>query len=131
MNITDAAIKLAKNNTCYEHKDVHHEHNDCIRIAIEWFDAQVIIENKIRESYPLKHIIEAWGSRYISQSDVEVAANLHPSIFGLYPFYNISRKLICPSNYRLSKIGEAGKHENYKNKDYSELYFKEEVLYTE
>ena len=93
----------------------HHEHDDCIRIAYEWLDAQVKIKNPTSKSRPLKHIIENWGERYVSQTDVEVAAWLHPEILGVYPRYNISARLTLPSESRLSGIGEAGKHSNYRD----------------
>ena len=59
----------------------------------------------------LKHIIEAWGGRYVSTSDVEVAATLHPEIRGTYPHFNISARLTEPSKNRLAGISEAFKHD--------------------
>jgi hypothetical protein len=49
----------------------------------------------------------------VSTSDVEVAALMHPDIIGEYPYFNISARLVRPSQSRLEGIGEAGKHENY------------------
>jgi hypothetical protein len=100
-----------------------HEHRDCIRLAYEWIDAQKKRANINRKSaFPLKHIIESWGKRYVSQADVEVAANLHPDIKGRYPYYNISARLTKPSEIRLLNIGEAGKHQGYGRYDESEFY---------
>lgn len=85
----------------------HHEHDDCIRIAYEWLDAQKKTQSTRPHSFPLKHIIERWAGRYVSQSDVEVAAYLHPEIKGSYPEYNISSRLTEPSKGRLIEIPEA------------------------
>jgi hypothetical protein len=65
-----------------------------------------------RRSRPLKHFIEKWGGRYVSQSDVEVAAELHPKIKGTYPYFNISARLTRPSDARLNNIHQA-KTQNY------------------
>lgn len=99
-----------------------HEHDDCIRIAYEWLDAQVTTKGFSRRQFALKHLIERWAGRYVSQSDVEVAALLHPAIRGDYPYFNISSRLTEPSIKRLSGIGQAGVHhyrESHKPKDYS------------
>ena len=37
--LTDAEIEAAKGRTAYTAKP-HHEHNDCIRMAYQWLDAQ-------------------------------------------------------------------------------------------
>jgi hypothetical protein len=88
----------------------HHEHNDCIRIAYEWLDAQKKTKQSTSKTLDLKHIIEEWGGRYVSSSDVAVAAWLHPDIEGNYPYYNISARLTLPVESRLEGIGEAYKH---------------------
>ena len=120
--ITDIEIAEAKARTNYVLDEPHHEHNDCIRIAYEWLDAQ-----KIRKTFPkygcsCKGLIERWAGRYVSQSDVAVAAELHPLIKGKYPRLNISTRLVEPSAERLKNIGEAFKHSNYREshqpKDY-------------
>lgn len=100
----------------------HHEHDDCIRIAYEWLDAQSKTKGVTRKTYALKHIIEEWGGRYVSQSDVEVAAQIHPLVRGVYPHFNISSGLTLPSQRRLEGIGEAGKHDNYSRRLRPELY---------
>jgi hypothetical protein len=119
--ITDAKIEAAKSSTSYSTKNRRHEHNDCIRIAYEWLDAQVKIQNPNKKTYALKHIVERWAGRYVSQSDVEVAAHMHPLIHGTYPYFNISARLTRPSKDRLSDIGEAFTQqysENARNKTY-------------
>lgn len=87
--------------------DAFHEHDDCIRIAYEWLDAQKIIATPNKRFRPLKHIIEAWAGRYVSQTDVEVAALLHPRISGKYPNFNMSARLVHPREDRLDQIAEA------------------------
>lgn len=105
--LTDSEIEAAKKMANL--KDPYFEHNDCIRIAYEWFDAQrLILSSGKRRAY--KHIIERWGGRYVSRSDVEIAASLHPEIKGQYPNYNISARLTYPKVSRLKGIGEALTH---------------------
>ena len=70
----------------------------------------------------LKHYIEEWAGRYVSTSDVEVAATLHPEINGQYPFYNISSRLTEPSVSRLENIGEALTHNSKRSNHISENY---------
>lgn len=106
--LTSKQIADAKARIRYAHSsDVHHEHDDCIRLAYEWLDAQKTIATLNRAYRPLKHIIEKWAGRYISQSDVEVAAFMHPRISGKYPNFNLSARLTLPSDRRLGGIGEA------------------------
>ena len=107
--LSDTEIERGKRNTSYSLKleDPLHEHNDCIRIAYEWLDAQVKTKGASRKPRALKHIIEQWGGRYVSTSDVDVAAELHPDIHGKYPFFNISSRLTRPAKRRLSGIGQA------------------------
>ncbi len=112
--ISDQEIEDAKLRTEYKLESKHHEHNDCIRIAYEWLDAQKKTKDKSQKAYALKHLIEKWGGRYVSTSDVCVAAELHPEIHGIYPFFNISARLTEPSMQRLSGISEAMKHDNYR-----------------
>ena len=120
--ILDEEIEVAKKNTHYTLSDHSIQHNDCIRIAYEWLDAQKIIKSKTSKSYPLKHMIENWAGRSVSQTDVDVAAHLHKNIQGSYPYYNISSRLIEPSTKRLESIGEAFKHENYRESHKPEDY---------
>jgi len=104
--LTDDEIEAGKRRTKYT-DDPHHEHNDCIRLAYEWLDAQKTIKSSRKDWHALKHIIEKWAGRYVSQTDVEVAAELHPRIAGKYPNYNLSGKLTRPNDRRLADISEA------------------------
>ena len=122
--LTDKQIEEAKKQTAYSlGDDIVHEHNDCIRMAYEWLDAQKKIKRKIHVPLPIKHMIEAWCGRYISRSDVEVAAYLHPDIRGTYPYFNISSRITEPSKERLVGISEAFT-QNYhlKRSDYGYSY---------
>ena len=76
-------------------------------MAYEWLDAQKKIKNPTTKTYALKHIIEKWAGRYVSTTDVDVAAFLHPETHGTYPHFNISARLTQPSDSRLSGISEA------------------------
>lgn len=106
--LTSAQIAAAKAGFRYRYpNDILHEHDDCIRMAYEWLDAQNTIASSNKKFRPLKHIIEKWAGRYISQSDVEVAAAMHPRIRGSYPDFNLSARLVLPSDRRLKGIGEA------------------------
>ncbi len=40
--LTAADIQKAKSTTLYSPGDVLHEHDDCIRMAYEWIDAQIV-----------------------------------------------------------------------------------------
>lgn len=105
---TKEQIEAAKKKTKYSDDDlIHHEHDDCILIAYEWLDAQDKLKTKTRRPFNSKHWIESWAGRYVSSSDVEVAATMHPDVKGKPPSYNISGRLIEPSTSRLNHIGEA------------------------
>ena len=107
--ITDEQIEAAKKSTQYtlSGEDTIHEHNDCIRFAYEWLDAQTKTKGALRHTLQIKHLIERWAGRYVSTYDVDVAANLHPDIHGKYPHYNISSKLTNPSRSRIQELQEA------------------------
>jgi len=124
MKITDEDIEIAKARTTYS-QTPYHDHPDCIRIAYEWLDAQKKIKKPNGRHLPLKHLIEKWANRYVSQSDVEVAAYLHPEVHGSYPF-NIGRRLIRPDERRLERIGEAGT-QNCRTHDWKLSYDREEM----
>lgn len=110
--LTDEQIEYGKTHVEYTlRKGGYHEHNDCIRMAYEWLDAQKKIKSLTTKIRPLKHIIEKWAGRYISDTDVEVAAFLHPEIYGIYPYFNISARLTEPSILRLREISEAFKQD--------------------
>ena len=106
--LSDREIEAAKLRTKYSlNEGPHHEHSDCIRIAYEWLDAQIKLKGTTKKAYPLKHIIEKWAGRYVSRTDVDVAAELHPEIKGKYPYFNISSKLTRPNIKRLEGIAQA------------------------
>jgi hypothetical protein len=122
--LTDEQIEQGKKTTRYSSREApHHEHPDCIRIAYEWLDAQTktASANK-RTTFSIKHIIERWAGRYVSASDVDVAAAMHPAISGTYPYFNISSRLIEPHPRRLSKIAEAGTQPSYCEREVSDVY---------
>jgi hypothetical protein len=78
--LTAEEFKNAKSKVRSADPKPHHEHDDCIRIAYEWLDAQTKTKDVTKKGRPLKHIIEKWGGRYVSQDDVEVAAQMHPEV---------------------------------------------------
>ena len=112
MKLTNTTIERAIRKSDPGGKNLH-EHPDCIRFAFEWLDAQTQIKNARSATMPLKHVIEAWAGRYVSQSDVELAAELHPNIWGSYPYYNFSKKLVEPSTKRLEGLSQAFQHKQY------------------
>ena len=120
--ISDSEIEAAKRRTDYRLESQLHQHNDCIRIAYEWLDAQKKIKSPTKKQFALKHLIEKWAGRYVSNSDVCVAAELHPEIFGRYPYFNISSRLVEPSLERLKDIEEAMKHTNYRESHNTAVY---------
>jgi hypothetical protein len=125
LHITKHDIAMAK-KACARSKDPLHEHDDCIRIAYEWLDAQIPIKNSRSKLVPLKHIIESWAGRYVSQSDVEVAVHLHPYFKGVYPRYNFSTKMVEPNIKRLEHIAEAFTQKNYRENHDPSLYHSKE-----
>jgi hypothetical protein len=121
--ISNDDIELAKKKVKYTlSSGPHHEHPDCIKIAYQWLDAQNKRKTLNKSNYALKHMIEKWGGRYVSRSDVDVAAYLHQDIHGEYPYFNISARLVEPSTDRLKGISEAFTHpvyrENFDSSDY-------------
>lgn len=115
--LTSEQIAAAKRTARYTSKTPHHEHDDCIRIAYAWLDAQVRNRTRTPDHYlPLKHIIEAWGGRYVSEDDVVVAAHAHPGVFGTYPAFNLSKRRVLPGFARLDGIAEAGTMMGYRAK---------------
>ena len=101
--------------------------DDCVRIAYAWLDAQAKIRRPLDRSRPLKHYVEAWAGRYVSQQDVEAAAELHPDVRGVYPRFNLSANLTEPNYRRLAGIAEAGKHPNYRMHGYRKIYARAEA----
>jgi hypothetical protein len=125
--ITSEQIEQAKRETKYSLKEGgHHEHDDCIRMAYEWLDAQAktATPNK-RKTRPIKHIIERWAGRYVSTTDVDVAAHMHPDITGEYPHFNISARLVRPNSRRLAGLYEAHT-QGYEDQNPEQTYASEE-----
>lgn len=83
-------------------------------------------QTKSTKDLALKHIIEQWGGRYVSTSDVCVAAELHPNIHGAYPFFSISSRLTEPSIDRLKNISEAMTQSQYRDRYDSKIYYSSE-----
>jgi hypothetical protein len=101
--LTAEQIAAAKERVKYT-LPVNHGHDDRIRVAYEWLDAQTKTKGSIKATLEVKHLIEDWAGGYVSRSDVEVAAFLHPEIKGQYPFFNISRRLTRPADRRLQGL---------------------------
>lgn len=99
-------IAAAKKRVYYDPSNARFQHDDCIRIAHQWLGAQTKTKAVTRVDRQLKHYIETWGGRYVSESDVQVAAEIL-KLQGTYPCFNISRRLTLPSDARLAGIGEA------------------------
>lgn len=120
MMLTDERIQAAKKTTLYSSAERPlHEHNDCIRFAYEWLDAQVKTKGKIKTALQIKHLIERWAGRYVSTADVDVAASLHPDVQGHYPYFNISARLTNPSAARISMLGQAFSQDQNERHDLS------------
>lgn len=106
--MSDELIETAKTKAFYSSKTPHHEHNDCIRAAYEWFEAQEILKGTSPKKLPveLDVIIENWAKLPISISDIEVVVAIHPAlrVLGGYPNYNISTNLVEPSFHRLDPL---------------------------
>ena len=97
--LTRQQIEAAKRRTNYGHpaNEVYHEHDDCIRLAYDWLDAQPKRKTVNYRKWVSKHEVETWAGRYISQSDVEVAAELHPAVVGRYPYFNVGSRRLLPN----------------------------------
>lgn len=119
--LTDQEIQQAINTISIGPNNLH-EHPDCVRIAYAWLDAQKKIQSACRQSYPLKHYIEKWAGRYVSESDVKVAAYLHPAIKGKYPNFNISSNLTEPCRSRLINIQEVMTQPDYHTRHDPKIY---------
>ncbi len=112
----------------YFYTPAKHEHRDCIRMTYLWLDAQIKTQYYRQNGFVDKHMIENWCGRYISSSDLTVAASMHPEIEGIYPKFNISKSLVFPHWQRLNGINQAFIH------DYMEAdrrHFKETYTYFE
>ena len=125
---TAAEIEKAKTDCSYAAwsdtltMDAHHEHDDCIRIAAHWLDAQRKTKHPNKRACTDKHMIERWDGRYVSVSDVCVAAELL-GLSGSYPGYNLSAITTEPAFDRLKTIGEAltqsysPEHDDYRHEE--------------
>lgn len=117
MILTDQEIEKAKQEIINIRDGISHRHNDCVRIAYEWLNAQKK-RKSISMSYGshIKGMIKMWAKRFVGIDDVLVAAHLHPEIIICIrcanPRFNLSLKYTIPSYDRLYGIGEANKH-NY------------------
>jgi len=83
------------------------EHDENVRIAYEWLDAQAITKAPMGKRDNILRLIDDWGGRKISQTDIDIAVYLHPDTKGDYPTYNIDSRLTLPSAERLRGIGES------------------------
>jgi hypothetical protein len=104
------------------------EHPDCIKIAEQWLLAQRRTKNANTLMYPrpLKHIIEAWAARYVSEDDVVTAAR-NIGLKGRYPYFNIRAQFTRPRLSRLDNIETAGTMPNYRdNYQTDETYARDE-----
>ncbi|MDI2110468.1 MULTISPECIES: hypothetical protein [Bradyrhizobium] len=52
--LTAAEIADAKKRVKYQHGNVEDEHDDCVRIAYQWLDAQIMTKRMLGRSYPLR-----------------------------------------------------------------------------
>lgn len=116
--LTAEQIAQAKREHTYASAESEvHEHDDCIRMAYAWLDAQTKLKNVAPSRYlPTKHLIEHWAGRYVTEADVEVAARLHPEIRGKYPTFNLSKRVVVPSFSRLEGISQAMSQPRYRNR---------------
>lgn len=105
---TDQQITTAvEAQKAIHHDSARNEHAVCVRICAAWLEAQEVINRgAIGRLYPLKHIVESWGGRYVSTLDVMVAARLL-KIRGKYPHLGINSRLVFPNPERLRGIGQA------------------------
>ena len=123
MRLTDQDIKDAKN--AVNLNNPQHEHNDCIRMAYEWLDAQKTVKTKRADDW--KHLVEYWCGRYITKDDIKIAAHLHPRIGREKEKLNISNRLTLPRPERLIGVNEAKKHIEHMNEDKQLRYVRIEV----
>ena len=106
--MTDKQIADAKVGFKYSYNiEVFHEHNDCIRLAYEWLDAQNVRKHISQQPRSLKQFVEKWAGRYVSDADVQIAASLNLRIRRRRGDFNVASRLILPSDQRLTHIGEA------------------------
>lgn len=110
-SVTSKVILEAKKVKYCNDKNPYHEHDDCVRIAMEFLDAQPLLvsvppRHNRSLRYSLKSMVEHWAGRYVSAADVRLAGKMM-KLKGNYPFYNIPIKKTKPHHSRLSEIPEA------------------------
>ena len=103
MALTDQEIMDSK--AALKLHNAQHEHNDCIRMAYEWLDAQKTTRTKRSDDW--KHLVEFWCGRSITPDDLKIAAHLHPKIERQGDELNIGKRMTLPSFERLIGISEA------------------------
>lgn len=99
---------------------------DQVRVAYAWLDAQKKTKNPRALYIPLKHIIEQWAKRYVAATSVQVAADLHPDVTGVYPNFSISSRLTYPNIARIGSL--SGRDPNYTSRYMSEYKVVEGAL---
>lgn len=129
MKITDSEIKLALDEIKKKSSDdFYTESLDSVRIAYQWLDAQKSLKGVHLHISPIKHVIEFWGCRYVSQYDLDAAVLLHPRFKGSNDCYNLSKDLILPAMFRLEGIKEAGLHMDYRERNRMENFKYAEII---
>ena len=73
--------------------------------AYQWLDAQSQSECPLEKDHNLEMLIEDWTGLHITDRDVSVAAGLHRSVTGGYPFLRIEPGFTFPSSERLRVVG--------------------------
>ena len=76
-----------------------------ISAAYQWLDAQLKSEGPLKKDHNLEMLIEDWAGFDITDRDVSVAAGLHRSVTGGYPFLDIEPGFTFPSTERLRVVG--------------------------
>ena len=76
-----------------------------IRAAYQWLDAQLKSDGPLKKDHNLELLIEDWAGFDITDRDVSVAAGLHRSVTGGYPFLEIEPGFTFPSHERLRVVG--------------------------
>jgi len=76
-----------------------------IRAAYQWLDAQSKGGGPLQEDHNLEQLIEDWTGLDITDHDVSVAAGLHRTVSGGYPFLEIEPSFTFPSSERLRLVG--------------------------
>lgn len=85
---------------------------DEVRICCAWLEAQRRTDDLSCVGSPLRHIIQEWGGRYVTEHAVTIAAKLL-GIKGNYPKFNINPNFTFPHHERLQGIDAAFTHKNY------------------